>query len=232
MKILTLILILFLPLNINAFMLIGGGTPVSGTCSTPDSGDELDEGFLGVGYENSWVETIGAGDVVDEDFTLSGSPPSNSCSEGLRVDADESNSYTTHTLGSAIPRTTNTDIVCDVYITSFTIDNYSVANFISWIDVAKIEFYNSNGTSIFRVSANGNSSNLTFALNTWYTITLHLDAVAANSYIQCSGCTDETQKTFTRLDTVDGSQLRLGYNNLAIGEDIDSQFGYCYINTP
>lgn len=211
-------------------------------CATPTAGNTLNEGFVGVGYETAgWTEASTG--TVDPDFTLSGTPPIGSCTEGLNTVATESTyAGTTWDNGSAILYTSNIDIVCSVYVDSATLTNFSGTPLVHWDDnvtaasygTGLIQAYNSNGTYGFRGVGTTNSSIAEFAMDQWATVKLHFDATGASSYIQCvsgAGCVDTSQKAFTRKD-LDGRYLRLGPsdNTIGAGESIDVEFGYCYVN--
>ena len=45
----------------------------------------IDESFEGAGYENSWSETVGSGNTLDEDAGIPGTPPSGSGSQSLQA---------------------------------------------------------------------------------------------------------------------------------------------------
>ena len=231
-----LICVLALYATANAGMncgILGSGSGEAAGCSTPTTGDELNEGFTGTGYENSWTES-GSG-TIDEDFTLSGTPPSGSCTEGLNIVSSESSDISYWDNGSTIAFTNDIDYVCEIYIDSKTLTNYTYSRIIAWSNVTtnvinSVQIVNVDGYTL-RGAGSGNSTGVTFSDDTWLTVTMHLDATPASSYFQCSGCDDETQKTFTRTDTV-SRYLVLGPDSLGAGESVDIEYGYCYVNIP
>ena len=244
MKRIFLISLLILSLAGYAYsnVVIGGGH-LGSACTTPDNGDELDEGFLGAGYEDGacgaapcWAETIGGGDTVDEDHTLTGTPPSsgaNSCTEGLLVSTSEDNSHAQWDRGSAIETTTSdVDLSVELYIDSAVVDNYANFKIIDFYDASSpgvLKIYNNNGTYQLYIDATVDSDNVTIAEDTWYTIFIHYDTTAASSYWTLDG---GAQKSFTRTDN-DCRYIRLGgFGTPGSGESIVIEFGYVYANTP
>ena len=240
-----LIFILLFAMPAYGGMVLNDVTAVA-ACSTPDNGDELDEGFLGTGYENAaaFSEEVNTGSV-DEDFTLSGSPPTDSCSEGLNVIATASVNMAIWDRGSVFARAGDLDIVCEVYVDSMTIDAWDIGRFLQWDnDTAgsstdgpgwiEIQEQGSDGVYYFRGRGADTSSSVAMSIDTWYTVRLHLDgATAASSYFQCDECVDSAQKTFTRKDTNDGRYLLMGGISGWTGtEALDIEFGYCYVNSP
>ncbi|HDY89813.1 MAG TPA: hypothetical protein ENH82_17065, partial [bacterium] len=45
----------------------------------------VDESFEGAGYEESWSETAGAGNTIDEDSVIPGTPPPGAGSQCLKT---------------------------------------------------------------------------------------------------------------------------------------------------
>lgn len=81
--------------------------------------DLFKESFEGAGYENSWSETVGSGNTVDEDHALPGTPPTGAGSSGLRcvLGGSNANAYSQHDMGGS-------KLICYVrayiYVTSFS----------------------------------------------------------------------------------------------------------------
>lgn len=241
---LTLLLIVCVAFYAEAGVIIGNWYS-GAACSTPDNGDELDEGFLGAGYENSWSEDNG---TPNEDASLTNSPPTNSCSEGLRINVTQTVTSTSWNKGSTHNRSTNLDVVAEFQVDSITMDNYSSSGIILWDtdnnptdtdDIGKVEFRQGNGGADLYIRAVGSSySNaISISLDTWYRLWLHLDGTAASSYIDVdswngSGWDNVGQETFTRRDTADGQYLILAAANLDAGEAVDFYWGYVYVNSP
>lgn len=205
-------------------------------CSTPDNGDEIDEGFLGAGFENigAWTNV---GSTPDSNFTLSGTPPANSCLEGLNTVATAAEVRIFWNRGSTIPVSTSTDIVMEFYVDAMTIDSFFNAFILSWAGnndgsygyTGNINIINSGGTYQLRAQGATLSTGIAIAENTWYTVKLHLDTAAASSYIQVDG---GTQYAFTRTETA-GQYLHVGaVSNLSVGESLDLEVGYIYVSTP
>lgn len=239
-KLVALLLALLLPASASAgsvaMMMGGGGT----SCATPNSGDELDEGFLGTGYENTWSEPAG---TPNEDVSLPGSPPAASCTEGLQTDGNAAASVATWDRGVVFDRSGSMDVACDIYVATYTQASFDSSQIIHWdndtvsgtVGVAALRLYWSG--SVMQIEGRGTttSARVTLAQDTWATVKLHMDGTAANSYVQCLvGCADTTtQATFTRVDTADGRYLHLGpQSGITAGEQADVIFGYCYAHTP
>jgi hypothetical protein len=216
-----------------------------GACSTPSTGDELNEGFIGSGYENTISET-GTG-TIDEDFTLSGSPPTGSCTEGLNVVTNEASNYSQWNRGSAIDSSAVTfKVYLSIYVDAITLDNYAYGNFLAWTSgtdpssnqTFALRFRNNNGTYQVQVSGE-NGTRTDIALDTWYEVVYYNDAsTPANSYFQLTGggsttCDLTTDCTFTPAQTVDGQYLSFGATSgVGAGESVDVEIGYVYMDTP
>lgn len=221
-------------------IMLGGGAEVGSACSTPSDGDELNEGFIGVGYENSWSETIGATGVVDEDHTLTGSPPAGSCSEGLLTSVTTSGgaTYSTWDRGSAITSSSNdVDVKAEFRINSYTLPNqFDQIRVLGWdadgtpgqgVGSSRIEW---NGSSLaIHCQGASVSTEDTISTGTWYTLTIHLDATAASSYCQIDS---GAQRTFTR-NSEDGQYLIAGPSDLLDADEaVAIEWGRVWINTP
>ncbi|MHA1347932.1 MAG: hypothetical protein ACTSO3_16135 [Candidatus Heimdallarchaeaceae archaeon] len=217
------------------------GTGSGGACTTPSTGDELNEGFLGAGYENTWTES-GTSTILDEDVTLPSSPPTGCCSEGLKIDFVSGNDHTYWNKGSTIPYTTTTNIIFYVYFDTLGLtDDYEGTALVIWDDDTTHALW-SHGTAVVEVvknpasstgyyirgKANTISSGIEITTGTWYKVMLHLDANAESSYIQID---DGTQQSFTRED-VNGQYLSLGVSELESGDSFKCYIGYIYIDTP
>ena len=217
----------------------------SPACSTPATGDELNEGFLGAGYENTWTETIGSGGTVNEDATLTGTPPTGSCTEGLNIIDSAAISRTRWNRGSTIDTSeVNFDVGLSFRINSITLDNYSYAALLTWSNgtdpstnvVYWLEFRNNNGTYQIRINSTTDSTVKNISLETWYEVLIHSDATPENSYIQYTPGTDcdvAGECAFTTTEGTDGQYLHLGnLGSMGAGEAIDIEFGYVYMSTP
>ena len=225
----------------------------SGACSTPTTGDELNEGFLDTGYENTWNETLD-GETINEDHTLQGSPPTGSCTEGIRIytTGGQPNTHWTH--GTSIPEATDVDVYFSLFIDS----NTSLANYgqrtiidysysITWNvgRIAFVELKNDNETYYLRGYGTATSSNIPsggLSFDTWYECILHIDATSTTS---CgANCTGSDSSGCSYLEIVGGDRACFSRNtgndfdNLHIGaenngsETLDFEIGYIYIDTP
>lgn len=209
----------------------------TGVCVTPDNGDELDEGFLGTGYEASgWTETEG---TPNEDVSLSGSWPSSSCSEGFESDkTGATDQYATWDRLSSITGTT--DISIDWELTS-----HSLSGALKWLYifamndtstdiengtfVAQIQFER-DGSGNLNVYAVGSttSGDVAVSVGTPITINLHIQSGAGNSYINVNGGSNQT---FT-CNTISGRYFHFGLSRDTISYTVKTRIGYIKINTP
>jgi len=212
----------------------GGGTIVS--CTTPDNGDEFDEGFLGTGYENTWADSGNGG--CNPDFTLSGSPNIACCTEGLNVIANAAPAYIRWDKGSEIDLdVTSADIVAYIYFDSIVLD-VGDGGAIIWQSTSSLEqvcgglfLRNDGGTYKVYIEAGGGDSDMTaFSEDTWYKFKIHYDTTRASSYLQIN---DGAQLAFTRLDNP-MQMISLGAygSNWGSGESADIEIGYIYLDTP
>lgn len=219
---------------------------VSTACETPDNGDVLDEGFLGNGdgYENTWGETVGTGGSIDPDFSLSGTPLADSCSEGVNVigtgSASGNDTVITWDNGSTIPTSQIINIYAQVYIDSVVLNEWSRMWLINWDDdtsiwnrtnPASITLYRTTGGYFITGDGSSFSSNIDLNEDTWLQLILHIESGADNSYVQCTtGCSDSGQKTFT-ANAVEGRYLTFGFAR-EDNASVDVEAGYIYLNTP
>ena len=63
----------------------------------------IDENFEGTGYEESWTETMYAGNTLDEDSTIPGTPPTGSgsqCLKAIMVAGTNLDAYTTRVVSN------------------------------------------------------------------------------------------------------------------------------------
>lgn len=236
MKILTLLLILLLPIASHAsFITILSGS-VDGVCTTPADGDILNEGFLGTGYEVSgWSETTGSSATLNEDYTLTGTPPADSCTEGLYINVPTSSGDTsiTYTHDSNIAR--DIDFYFDFRINSYTLPATQDAIVLlvvwnsSWGNTVKVQLYNYNYPGVdFRVVGSTTAALTTLSTETWYTAKIHLDATAADSYYQIDGGSEVSFTSQSR----DAYYMRLGATGVDSNEAIQIQYGRFWVDTP
>lgn len=218
----------------------GGG---GGTCVTPADGDLLSEGFIGTdnsGYElTGWTATTGTA-TIDPNYALPGTPPSGSCSEGLRITASggQTPTYATHGITSTGLGAIAMDVDFDLYVASYSsTTTYRSVDIITVNDRAGLDQFAfrarvlHNGTSLVLSVQGANSQETPITTGTWYHVRIHLDTTAANSYVQING---GTQATFTRdyINTVD--RVHIGANQ--VGDSYltatDISMGAIWVNTP
>lgn len=225
-----------------------------GASCSPTTGDELTEGFESLsgssGYEanvGTWTQT---GSTIDNQATLAGSPPSNSCTKGINfsvVDAAAAKSVWDR--GSTLARATTTDIVFDLYITSITFDDdFENSHIFLWANNAtggsalgKIQLYRTGATYNLRARNSDDSSTATLvpvSTETWYTVTIHFESTTSEAYFQVVGggstvCDTAGECKYTRTDTADPRYLIFGVmDGMDAGDSLNMTFGYVRINTP
>lgn len=165
------------------------------TCSTPTTGNILNEGFEGTGYENSgYWESSG---TVDPDHTHSGTPPTNSCAQALQVVASGSSSYIQKDLGSAL--TYPVTVAFSMYLDSATIAQYDSLDILaSWTGTwgtgpGNLRVMNmSSGTPeyILRHIGSVNSANIPIDLDTWYDVEITYASTESSSSITVGSTTE------------------------------------------
>jgi len=239
------LLLMLVPVSVYGFGY--WGPLVVDECTTPQDGDELNEGFLGTGYENVWTETVGTNGTLDEDYTLSGTPPDGSCTEGLKssITAGAGDTYTQWDNGSLISRSADMDIYFELYIDSYTLDTlYDNAAIFSWTNtddptdtatMAMRLIHGDSGLSI-RTDGSSNAQSGVISVDTWYTGYIHLDATASASYLlinEDTSCDEVDECSFTRLDVQDGRYLSIGAFEYYDADDaVDIQWGRVWVDTP
>lgn len=221
------------------------------TCSTPQTGNLLSEGFIG-GYENGacgdtpcWTETIGTNGTVTENYTLSGTPPSSACSNGLYTAsaANAGNStYAWWNNGSTIALSDNITISGSFRVNSWTLptngDVIAILNFThgeASTGALTLRLVNASDTLQIRGQANTQSTAVSISTETWYNFVLYGDGTtAANSYFQIDAgttCDTASECTFTR-NTNDPSYLTLGPSILNDSDEaVAIEWGAVWIST-
>lgn len=240
------------PVEARGLMMVGGGVPVVAGCTTPNTGSELDEGFIGAGYEVAGWSEVGDG-TVNENYTLDGSPPAGSCTEGLNVIAADSNTYAQWDRGSGIDITGGAnviDLTFSVYVKSASMASYSYLQLLvlspatnpSTTPVLALKLRCNSGSactnSNLQFSFNSETgSRVSMSVNTWYEIKMHID-LSGTSYFQVVGagsttCDTEGECAVTTTDDQDGRYLSVGVVvDTGSGEGADVVFGEIHINIP
>ena len=223
-------------------IIVGGGVADTPGCTTPTTGDELNEGWLGAGAENTWATqgTI----TVDEDEVLNGTPPSGSCTEGLNIVNSASNGTRYWNKGSAIDTSAGPiRFYFSFYINSITLDSYAYGSLYVWDtntdpsggQLFDLRFRNNAGTYQIQFT-DVTSTRVNLATSTWYEVVVYINT-GGTSYFQVTGggsttCDLTTDCTVTVSD-IDGQYLHFGSNGLlGAGEAYDIDIGYAYISTP
>ena len=211
----------------------------AGVCTTPATGDEFNEGFVGTGYENSWTESEG---TPDEDYTLSGSPPAASCSEGLHIHGVAAVEHTYTDIGDLLDRTNDTHINLDIYFNTMTLDNFQVCQFLNFNNttlatadsVGKLRVQNLSGVYKIRASGSTLSDGVTVTVGKWYTVDMCLSGVSNESYMDVYDISGNShyEVWFTRGDTNDGDKLHFSSSDVGTGEEFEYEIGRVYIDTP
>ena len=211
----------------------------SGVCSTPTTGSVFNEGYVGAGSE---VMTTDAN--VDDDFTLSGTPPTGSCTEGAQFTVPASTAeYSVMDIATSSFGVTK-DIYASIYIDSITLADsasFAVLNMALTADgdttngPGRVLIANSAGTYYFIAYGDAGSTAVAITLDTWYEVKLHLDATAASSYLQVTGggsttCDGVAECTFTRKN-ITGEYVYVGAT-LVSSEALTMEVGYVYMDVP
>jgi hypothetical protein len=151
----------------------------------------IDESFEGTGYEESWTESVGTGDTVNEDSSGPGSLPSGAGTQCLRMTYGGSGgSQVARDLSSS--RTTSYTRAY-VYVTSVNVTLGSSINILTMqagagTRTATIEIINDAGILKFRAGIHTSAgwNYLTaasgFSLSTWYRLELKLDNSGGGSH--------------------------------------------------
>jgi len=206
-----------------------------GACSTPADGDVLNEGFLGTGYELTWAETVGANGVLDEDHTLTGSPPAGSCTEGLLSQITATSGGVTYAQwdnGSEIAA--SVDIYAELMISSTLPTNGDDITVIACLNGSslscdQLRFYLSAGAYYVYVDGTVDSAAVAFSAGAWHTVKVHHDLTRASSYLQVDG---GAQTAYTGYDR-NPRYIRTGIpDRLEADETADIQWGRVWLNTP
>lgn len=249
MKKLMLILLLFPALawaGPGYMVFDSNAVPVVAGCSTP-TGDVIYESF----GDDSTACTAGGTEACVNTWTISGdsqtfkselpgSPPEGSCTYGLLSDtANESTERIYLDIGDAIAYTTSVDVELSLYVDSATtIDNNATMIFVSFgannagnynfawslqlLDSSEIQpIIRANGASV--------ATGTTLTENTWYTIFVHSDATAADSYYTVNG---GAHQTFTRYDKNMEYLVVGSVSGEGATEALKFYVGYVYVNTP
>ena len=237
----------------------GAGVAAAAVCSAP-TGDIISERFGDGGStacysgatgddvkcDNTWtVPAVTPTFVPDWYYTLSGTPPEGaSCAYGLNLPLTSDGNRARVYIAAAV----NTDVTADIkfsfYLESLgttLTDGLSLA-FLSLHEDNEggdntVKIKNLSGNPQLYCTGANNSVATTIAADTWYEVTMHLDATAASSYCQVTGggvttCDAASECAFTR--SVAGGAA----TNLVIGKvgyttyDVNFTLGYITINTP
>ena len=224
------------------------GQPVaSGGCTTPDNGDELDEGFPSP-TDLTWTDS---GSTITVGADLPGTGPNgtwNTCDTGARFQADNSSPWKYYTFSSAIARTNDIDITLILYVDDASLDGYGTVNILSLnnsvtpannlLGVLSLRF-TSGTTYDLWASGDSASSHINIALDTYYKVTIHLDSAhdgTSNLDVDSwngSAWGAVSDSDFTRYDSADGGYLHVGpYSGVGSGETLDIYVGLVSVDTP
>jgi len=220
-------------------------------CSTPTDGSVFNDGFLGAtavsggsfgSAETAWTATQGTNGSIDADATLTGSPPTGSCAEGLNVAVTTSGgaTFTMHDLGAALSDDDNNDIYMEFRINSYTLPaNYDEFQILGFTyanadpDSSNRVYFqrDASGNPTVRIKASGGtgSSNASVSVATWHTLHMHYDPTEANCYFTIDG---GSQYSFTRAAF---SSPRYIYSGMCADVDADEavniEYGRIWVST-
>lgn len=170
----------------------------SGPCTTPATGAYFNEGFLGTandGYENTgWVTYQGTGGTVNANYTLTNSPPSGSCTEGLLTALTAGGEYAAVFRDFGSTHSFPVDIYIEFRVDSYTLpangDLFRVMKYSpssDQTDSAPLWFHiGKDGSGNLIIGNDGGDVALSAG---WHTIKLHAESTSTNSYYQLDGGT-------------------------------------------
>lgn len=212
---------------------LGVQTPAAAGCTTP-TGTNLTESF-GDAATSCWTSGPSS---CDNTWTIygtaptgisasPGTPPANTaCSNSLRM------TYTTgNGLGiyHSVTTSTSADINFELYVNSQSLDTSGVTRIARAFGVgavATIRLTNNAGTIQIFASGSDDSTHTNITTGTWYSVSLHLDATLANSYISIDG---GTHQTFTR-NNYDITSVWVDCDNEYLTGNVDYYVGYVSAN--
>lgn len=244
LRFITSILILVLsslPAFGGGLLLIGPGSAPT-ACSTPATGDTMNEGFVGSGYElgAQWTETVGSGDSIDEDAALPGCFEAGSCTEGLRLTSTDSANYTSYNHGTTVSTSGDIDWYFTIYIVSASssLPDAEASNIIiSWATsapsgyawVIQLDYYTGNWR--IRGSGDTDAAYSVITADTCHVVLVHFDqSDNATSYYTVDG----GSANYFTIGPYAKQYLHLGPygTSWGTGDDLDIYFGRVYIDTP
>lgn len=150
---------------------------------------------LSATYTNPW---FGSGNSLQ---VAPGTPPTRAGAKALRmitVAGTNTSIYTAGTLPK-IPAGTTFDVNVSIYVSANAMASFDATDLMVFgatsdgtQAAAKIRWHMNGATLGIRAEAGASvSTDIPISLNAWHTITLHVDAVLANSYIQLDGGTTQ-----------------------------------------
>lgn len=209
-------------------------------CSTPSTGDELNEGF-GDPQDNVWVAIAGGGTY---DHTLQAGYHADTCGKGVLIadpgDGTETGIYVD--LGSALGDVA-VNICMDVYFNTITlpVNGDAVGILTSSSDttwdeeVAFLELVNDSGTFHFRGNGHDAISGTTaITTGVHYKVCLLMDADGGeNGSSATLGGVEELVFDSNDADASDHRYIGVGpIVSLAGDEQVSMEVGYLYVSTP
>lgn len=177
--------------------------------------DELLEGFQPDNFENVWTFVPGVdhftATVGYDTGLLTDGKPTGACDSGLRfdipVEGDGLNAveYYYWDRGSGIPDTGEADLYFYIYPVeaplapgqNFAFMTLGAANDPSGNVVCNVVLVNNGGSFAIRVEGLADTPNVDIPVGQWYKIQIHLDPVAANSFLSVE---DGAPQAFTRTN--------------------------------
>lgn len=204
---------------------------------TPQDGDVFNEGWFG-GTENvgSYVDTVGTGGTITEDYTLTGTPPDGSLSKGLltAVTTGGTNTYRRIDVGTgAIP---TVDFYFEFKVNSVVLpsdnDQIYILGFADTDNAVQLDgsyrLYKQSGVIKLFSSMAGLQAIANQDTN-WHTLHVHIDSTAANSYTKLDS---NTPITFTAA-AFNPRYIFLGPVAMAGStRSVSVEWGRMWVNTP
>jgi len=224
------------------------------SCTTPQDGNVFNEGWLGTGAENVWTPgtgNVGTSVTYNEDYALTGTPPTGSCTEGLylsfgsgSVANDQFAKYTDISGTNIDPNT----VAVDLYI-EMKVDNAAMT-YTTWrpeflqigartdLGISTTNGYYSvqlaNDSSIpasyiyIRATSNAQST-INLQDGNWHTVHVHTDPTDVTaSTLQVDS---ETPITFTRDNNASFTNLIVGLMTNEDNQQFDIEVGRIWIST-
>lgn len=196
----------------------------------------IDEGLEGTGYEESWAETVTAGNTLDENSVIPGTPPIGAGSQCLKAIFVAGAAFA---YALQIKTNQNINYVRNyLYMSEEGLNNNQIVNQMQLLDSAglaasSIQFIQTAGALNLRFQyysggASQNTAEVGVSLNTWYRVEYKYDVTnmlwewELDGVSQASGALSAATKTPNRMrigGSSNGSAQSTVYNDLAVWDN-------------